>query len=113
MLLCAHEQKSHPRIVDTIANVRRLAWFTDLIGYVRKHLDACGFCLHRQQGEVTVGMGIESLRRATVMHIEHRKMTKEEMEAISGAYCSVLTMCEVATRVVITIHASGLRRLRS
>ena len=101
VLLWAHEQKSHPRIVDTIANVRQLAWFTDLIGYVRKHLDACGFCLHGQQAEVTVGMGIESLRRAAVMQMDHRKLTGEEMEAISGAYCSVLTMCEVATRVVI------------
>ena len=91
-MLWAHEQKSHPRIVDTIANVGRLAWFADLIGYARKHLYVCGFCLHRQQGEVTVGMGIESLRRATVMQMDHKKMTGEEMEAISGEYCSVLTM---------------------
>ena len=101
VMLWAHEQKSHPRIVDTIANVRRLAWFPELIGYVRKHLDACGFCLSRQQAEVTVGMGIESLRRAAVMQMDHRKMTGAEMEAISGEYCSVLTMCDVATRKVV------------
>ena len=57
VMLWAHEQKSHPRKC-TIANVRRLAWFPDFIGYIRKHLDACGFCLSRQQAEVTVGMGI-------------------------------------------------------
>ena len=46
-------------------------------------------------------MGIESLRRAAVMQMDHRKMTDAEMDAISREYCSVLTMCEVATRRVV------------
>jgi hypothetical protein len=75
-------------------NVRKLAWFPDLIGYVRKHLDACGFCLARQTAEVTVGMGIESLSRAKVMQMDHRKLTKKEMEDINHKYCAVLTMCD-------------------
>ena len=70
---------------------------------MRRHLDACGFCLNRQQGEntVNVGVGIESLQRAVVMQMDHRKLTVAEMEAIGGAYVAVLTMTDVATRKVI------------
>ena len=81
--------------------MRQLAWFTDLVGCVRRHLDACGFCLGRQQAEHTVGMGIESMQRAVVMQMDHRKLTVAEMEAIGGAYVAVLTMTDVATRKVI------------
>ena len=41
------------------------------------------------------------MRGAAVMQMDHRKMTDAEMEAISGEYCSVLTMCDVATRKVV------------
>ena len=101
ILIWAHEQKSHPKKADTIESVRQLAWFTDLVGCVRRHLDACGFCLGRQHGEHTVRMGIESMQRAVVMQMDHRKLTVAEMEAIGGAYVAVLTMTDVATRKVI------------
>ena len=68
---------------------------------MRRHLDACGFCLSRQQGENTVGMGIESLKRAVVMQMDHRKLTVAEMEVIGGARVAVLTMTDVATRKVV------------
>ena len=75
ILLLCHELQGHPRIEETIQRVKKLCWFPEMITYVKKHLDACGFCLQRLRAEVVVGTGIETLERGKVVQMDHRKLT--------------------------------------
>ena len=101
LLLLCHEQQSHPRIEETIQRVKRLCWFPEMITYVKKHLDACGFCLERLKAEVVIGTGIETLERGKVVQMDHRKLTDREKEMVGEECIGILTVTDVASRKVL------------
>ena len=73
----------------------------DDIPYVKRYLDACGFCLERLRAEVVIGTGIETLERGKVVQLDHKKLTDRETEMVGEQRIGILTVTDVASRKVL------------
>ena len=77
-----------------------------MVTYLRDHWDSCMHRLHRLRlkGKEVPGTGIGTFRRGSVMQLDH-KVLKDREAVLAAPYTAVLTMVDVATRIVQYVPA--------
>ena len=102
-LLHCHDNHGHSCLGETIAAVRSLAYWPDLVkppgskASAAAHMEACAHCIAKQGVLEEHGIGIDTVRRMKVLQLDHLVLTDEEKE-LAGCVGS-LQIIDVATRI--------------
>ena len=115
MLHC-HDNDGHSCLRDTIAAVRSLAYWPDLVkppsfrASAAAHMDACAHCIAKQGVLEEHGLGIDTVRRGKVLQLDHLVLTDEE--ALLAGCIGSLQIIDVATRVGVFVQRAVNQRRR-
>jgi site-specific DNA-cytosine methylase len=105
LLLATHDLKDHPSRVRTLANLKQLAWWPQMVASVRYHIDSCAHCIPKRNQKAAVGISVLAAKRFTAIQIDHKILT--DNQATLTGFPAILSICDCASRQVMFIPATS------
>jgi hypothetical protein len=116
LVLMCHDNAQHPGLGRTLAAIRSVAYWSTMAGKedrdsVQKHISMCAHCISVSEKAAEHGLGVDTVRRADVIQIDHFILEDDQKE-LAGCI-GALSIVDVATRFAVYADAQGQTALET